>query len=406
MSQRGNVLTSYGIPSSSIKALVTVSITPNISKLPPLSLYIHIPWCVRKCPYCDFNSHTTSVIPESDYIDALIDDLNQELESVQGRSLHSIFFGGGTPSLFSAKGISRILTEVERRISFSTDIEITLEANPGTVEQHKFSGYRAAGVNRLSIGVQSFNQKHLLSLGRIHNNMEAIAAADTAKKAGISNFNIDLMHGLPEQTQREGLTDIQQAIDLEPTHISWYQLTIEPNTVFYNSPPTLPSDDKLADIQEAGEELLGSAEFNQYEISAYSRGNRPSKHNTNYWLFGDYIGIGAGAHGKITDISKQQISRRWKTRSPKDYLSSETDFIAGQRVLQAEELPLEFVMNGLRLNAGFSEDVFTARTGLGLGSIESRLDQLVAKQLLQNRNGRIATTPMGRRFLNTILEEF
>ncbi len=379
---------------------------PHITELPPLSLYIHIPWCVRKCPYCDFNSHTTDIIPEALYIDALIADLDQELESAQGRPLHSIFFGGGTPSLFSASGISRILTEVERRIPFSTGIEITLEANPGTVEQHKFSGYATAGVNRLSIGVQSFNQTHLLSLGRIHNNVEAIAAATTAKKAGINNFNIDLMHGLPAQTQREGLADIQQAIDLEPTHISWYQLTIEPNTVFYNSPPILPSNDKLADIQEAGEELLGNAGFNQYEISAYSRGNRPSKHNTNYWLFGDYIGIGAGAHGKITDMNNQQIVRRWKTRSPKDYLSSEAGFIAGDRLLQAAELPLEFLMNGLRLNAGFSEDVFTARTGLGFSSIESELEQLIAKKLLQNSDGQISTTPMGRRFLNTILEEF
>lgn len=380
--------------------------TPHLTNLPPLSLYIHIPWCIRKCPYCDFNSHTTSVIPESHYIDVLIDDLNQELESVQGRSLHSIFFGGGTPSLFSAKGIARILTEVERRISFSKDIEITLEANPGTVEQHKFSGYSTAGVNRLSIGVQSFNQTHLLSLGRIHNNIEAIAAAAAAKKAGISNFNIDLMHGLPGQTQYEGLADIQQAIDLDPTHISWYQLTIEPNTVFYNSPPALPNDEKLADIQDAGEKLLDSAGFSQYEISAYTRGNNPSKHNTNYWLFGDYIGIGAGAHGKITDISNQQIARRWKTRSPKDYLSAETSLIAGQRVLQADELPLEFVMNGLRLNAGFGEHVFTARTGLELNSIESQLEQLIAKKLLQTNDGQISTTPMGKRFLNTILEEF
>ena len=406
MSQRGNVLTSYGIPSGSIKALVTVSITPNISKLPPLSLYIHIPWCVRKCPYCDFNSHTTSVIPESLYIDALIEDLTQELASVQGRSLHSIFFGGGTPSLFSAAGIARILTEVERRISFCRDIEITLEANPGSAEQHKFSGYSAAGVNRLSIGVQSFNPVHLSSLGRIHSNTEAIAAADAARRAGISNFNIDLMHGLPGQTQPEGLADIQQAIDLEPTHISWYQLTIEPNTVFYNSPPTLPSDDQLADIQDAGDEMLGNAAFSQYEISAYSRDNQFSKHNTNYWLFGDYIGIGAGAHGKITDICSQQIVRRWKTRSPKDYLSSDTGLIAGDRQLIAAELPLEFLMNGLRLNDGFETDLFTARTGLAWESMQPKLDQLIQRKLLKHQSGNLRATAAGKRFLNTILEEF
>ncbi len=378
----------------------------NISELPPLGLYIHIPWCVRKCPYCDFNSHTTDHIPEALYVKALINDLDQELQSVQGRELQSIFFGGGTPSLFSAKAIGKILTEVEQRIPFAEKIEITLEANPGTVEQSKFSGYQAAGVNRLSIGVQSFNQTHLQSLGRIHNNLEAVKAAAAAKTAGITNFNIDLMHGLPGQSEAEGLADIQRAIELEPTHISWYQLTIEPNTAFYKSPPILPNEDKLADIQEAGEKLLASENYAQYEVSAYSQGDRQSRHNTNYWLFGDYIGIGAGAHGKITDISKRQIVRRWKTRLPKDYLSPDSDFVGGDRLLLSDDLPLEFLMNSLRLNDGFDIETYVARTGLGFDSIDSRLQQLITKQLLQNHHGQISTTPLGRRFLNSILQEF
>ncbi|MFA7554933.1 MAG: radical SAM family heme chaperone HemW, partial [Spongiibacteraceae bacterium] len=378
----------------------------QLGELPPLGLYIHIPWCVRKCPYCDFNSHTTAAIPEQEYVNALIDDLEQELQFVQGRPLQSIFFGGGTPSLFSGAAIARILTAVEQRIPFAVDIEITLEANPGTVEQGKFSAYAAAGVNRLSIGVQSFNADHLKTLGRIHSNQEAIKAAHTAIKAGINNFNIDLMHGLPKQTEQQALQDIEQAIALNPTHISWYQLTIEPNTAFYSAPPTLPDDDRLADIQDAGEHLLSQANFQQYEISAYSRNKAQSRHNTNYWLFGDYIGIGAGAHGKLTLLHEQQIIRRWKTRSPKDYLASDKEFIAGSKVLQAEELPLEFFLNSLRLTNGFSSALFQARTGLSLSAVQTQLAMLNNKKLLSISDQSINTTPLGRRFLNSILAEF
>ena len=378
----------------------------SLLELPPLSLYIHIPWCIRKCPYCDFNSHTAESIPEQAYAKALIEDLDLELPLVQNRQLYSIFFGGGTPSLFSAATIAEILQQVEKRVPFAADIEITLEANPGTVEQEKFSGYAAAGVNRLSIGVQSFNAGHLKSLGRVHNNSEAIKAATTARNAGIDNFNIDLMHGLPRQSQQQALDDIQQAIDLKPTHISWYQLTIEPNTAFYNAPPTLPSDDNLADIQSAGEQRLQQHDYHQYEISAYSLKGKQSQHNINYWSFGDYIGIGAGAHGKQTDLAQQQILRRWKTRAPKDFLTREETFIAGERILAQQEIPLEFMMNSLRLNQGFQTQQFEQRTGLPLDRITPKLDTLTQRGLLEKTGNNIYPTATGRRFLNSLLEQF
>ena len=378
----------------------------HLRSLPPLSLYIHIPWCVRKCPYCDFNSHTSNHIPEQDYVTALLSDLDEELIFVQGRKLHSIFFGGGTPSLFSAKSIAEILSGVEKRIPFSPGIEITLEANPGTVEQQNFIGYQQAGVNRLSIGVQSFNNLHLKALGRIHNHNEAINAALAAKKAGIENFNIDLMHGLPEQTADQALQDLQQAIDLGPMHMSWYQLTIEPNTAFYSSPPVLPEDDQLADIQQAGEELLSASGFQQYEISAYSQKEKQAKHNINYWEFGDYLGIGAGAHGKITHLKEQTIHRRWKTRAPKDYLDQEKLFLAGQKQLLTGELPLEFLMNALRLNKGFSKTLLQERTGQEFSAIETSIKKLIDKKLLREKEQTISTTNLGRRFLNTVLLEF
>lgn len=374
-------------------------------KLPPLSLYIHIPWCVRKCPYCDFNSHTTNDIPEDEYVNALIEDLGQELPFVQQRSLTSIFFGGGTPSLFSTRAIADILEAVEKSIPFSSDIEITLEANPGTTEREKFAGYRSAGVNRLSIGVQSFNNDHLQTLGRIHNSEDAIAAINNARQVGFDNFNIDLMHGLPAQSPDNALADLQQAIDLEPTHLSWYQLTIEPNTAFYNAPPTLPEDDQLGDIQLAGESFLQQHGFDQYEVSAYSR-LRPSLHNLNYWQFGDYIGIGAGAHGKLTQLTDGTIQRRWKTRVPKDYLNADKLFLAGQRKLTTDELPLEFAMNALRLNQGFSIQQFEQRTGLPVTVIQPAIQQLTAKGLMETTGSQISTTALGRRFLNTILEAF
>lgn len=386
-------------------ALATTNQT-LLTELPPLSLYIHIPWCVRKCPYCDFNSHTTDSIPEQQYVDALIADLDLELAAVQGRSLQSIFFGGGTPSIFSARAIANILSAVEQRIPFSASIEITLEANPGTVEQHKFSDFYLAGVNRLSIGVQSFHNHHLKKLGRIHDNTEAITAAATAQRAGFSNFNIDLMHGLENQTAAEATADLEQAIDLGARHISWYQLTIEPNTVFYSTPPTLPDDDNLAEIQSAGEAILQQAGFQQYEISAYAIAGAQSQHNLNYWLFGDFIGIGAGAHGKITMLNEQTISRRWKTRAPNDYLNPDKPFTAGQKTLDRNDLPLEFMMNSLRLHAGFDTALFQQRTGLSLQAIQHQLDQLFDLNLLSQHQQTITSTLLGRRFLNDILAFF
>ncbi len=265
---------------------------------PPLAAYVHIPWCVKKCPYCDFNSHTSATgLPETEYVDALIADLDQELASGAGQTLTSIFFGGGTPSLFSAASLGRILQAMQNRLSFAADIEITLEANPGTFEQVKFAGYRAAGINRLSIGIQSFDATHLKALGRIHDDAEALRAVDMARRAGFDNLNLDLMHGLPGQTLEQAMADIDQALELSPEHLSWYQLTLEPNTVFYSKPPVLPEDDILWDIQEAGQARLAGAGYQQYEISAYARNGQRARHNLNYWQYGDFLGIGAGAHG-------------------------------------------------------------------------------------------------------------
>ena len=294
--------------------------------LPTLSLYVHIPWCVRKCPYCDFNSHESTTIDEERYITTLLADLKteQQLRLSLGHShkLSSIFFGGGTPSLFSAEGIAGILQAAESTVGFEDDIEITLEANPGTFEQEKFSGFFDAGINRLSIGIQSFNEQQLHKLGRIHSSNEAKTAVGIAKKAGFSNINIDLMHGLSEQSVLEAKADLQTAIDLEPQHISWYQLTIEPNTAFYRQPPPLPADDILADIQYHGTQLLEKYGYHQYEVSAFSQSGRQSKHNMNYWQFGDYIGIGAGAHGKLSNNQTQEVIRRQKTRLPEHYMKN------------------------------------------------------------------------------------
>ncbi len=382
--------------------------------LPPLSLYVHIPWCVRKCPYCDFNSHTNNgdALPENDYVDALLADLAAEAssEKLQGRQLLSIFFGGGTPSLFSAAAIARILRGAEQLIGFEPAVEITLEANPGTVEQQKFKGFREAGVNRLSIGIQSFNDAHLERLGRIHNGAEALSAIDIARQAGFDNINLDLMHGLPEQTPEQAIADLQQAIDLQPEHLSWYQLTIEPNTAFHNQPPLLPVENTLERIQTQGNKLLESAGFSAYEISAYATPQRQSQHNCNYWQFGDYLGIGAGAHGKITDINQQQITRTRKTRQPNNYLSrlakGET-FQAEQSVLDRAELPLEFLMNALRLKHGVASTLFSERTCASLKTIETHWQVLETKGLVEPlSSGRLSCTALGHRFLDSILAEF
>ncbi|MEH6364711.1 MULTISPECIES: radical SAM family heme chaperone HemW [Pseudomonas] len=375
-------------------------------ELPPLAMYIHIPWCVKKCPYCDFNSHAAApTLPEEEYVDALLADLDADLTHVHGRPLSSIFFGGGTPSLFSAKALGRLLEGVERRIRFAPDIEITLEANPGTFEQAKFSAYRQLGINRLSIGVQSFQSAKLAALGRIHDGNEAIRAADMARAAGFDNFNLDLMHGLPDQSIDDALSDLRTAIAQKPTHLSWYQLTLEPNTVFWNQPPTLPEDDTLWDIQEAGQTLLAEHGYAQYEVSAYAQPGKAARHNLNYWTFGDFIGIGAGAHAK-TSSPDGIISRSWKTRLPKDYLNPGKQFTAGHRVLEPDELPFEFLMNVLRLTEGAASEMFTRRTGLPLSLLASARQEAEKRGLLKAEPNRLVATREGQLFLNDLLQQF
>ena len=374
--------------------------------LPPLALYIHIPWCVRKCPYCDFNSHAAGpTLPEEEYVDALLADLDADLQHVHGRPLTSIFFGGGTPSLFSDRALGRLLEGVERRVAFAGDIEITLEANPGTFEQAKFKGYRALGINRLSIGVQSFQEAKLKALGRIHNGDEAIRAADMARAAGFDNFNLDLMHGLPQQSIEDALFDLRTAIAQAPTHLSWYQLTMEPNTVFWSQPPTLPEDDLLWDIQEAGQALLAAEGYAQYEVSAYAQPGKQARHNLNYWTFGDFLGIGAGAHAKLS-TPDGRIQRTWKTRLPKDYLDPAKAFQAGERLLTADELPFEFLMNVLRLSEGAPAELFSQRTGLPLQQLERSRREAERQGLLQADHTRLVATAKGQLFLNDLLQQF
>ncbi|KPA89471.1 putative oxygen-independent coproporphyrinogen III oxidase [Pseudomonas asplenii] len=377
-----------------------------LPQLPPLALYIHIPWCVRKCPYCDFNSHAASpVLPEKEYVDALLADLEQDLPAAYGRELSSIFFGGGTPSLFSPQALGRLLRGVEARIPFASDIEITLEANPGTFEQDKFTAYRQLGINRLSIGIQSFQEDKLKALGRIHTGGEAVRAADMARQAGFDNFNLDLMHGLPDQSLEDALGDLRQAIALKPTHLSWYQLTLEPNTVFWNQPPTLPEDDTLWDIQEAGQALLAEHGYAQYEVSAYAQPGRAARHNLNYWSFGDFIGIGAGAHGKLSHPDGR-IVRTWKTRLPKDYLNPAKNFQAGEKALENDELPFEFLMNALRLTEGVDAALFAQRTGLALDSLNEGRAEAEQSGLLQVEPTRLVATARGQLFLNDLLQHF
>lgn len=373
----------------------------------PLSLYVHIPWCVRKCPYCDFNSHESKTeIPEAQYIDALLRDLEQDLPRVWGRRISSIFFGGGTPSLFSPEAIDRLLSGIRALLPFMGDIEITMEANPGTAEARKFQGFRAAGVNRLSIGVQSFNPLQLQKLGRIHGELEARRAAEWALEAGFDNFNLDLMHGLPEQTVADAMRDLETAIALKPTHLSWYQLTIEPNTRFAFDPPALPDDDVLSDIQDAGHALLQASGYARYEVSAYASTNRRALHNLNYWQFGDYLGIGAGAHGKITDLQQQHAYRLHKKKHPKDYLAGDGNYIAGEQAISADDLPFEFMMNALRLVDGVPASFYQARTGLRLEALNSVLLRLRQEGLLQADSELLAPTETGLRYLNSVLQRF
>ena len=382
--------------------------------MPPLSLYIHVPWCVKKCPYCDFNSHEFKDIPEQAYLLALQADFLQELDLLDSsREIQSIFIGGGTPSLLSSEFYNALLKFLSQRIPFSSDIEITLEANPGTVDADNFKGYFQAGINRLSIGVQSFSDSLLSEIGRIHNSEQAIKAFDVARRAGFQNINIDLMHGLPKQTNQAAIDDLETAISLNPEHLSWYQLTIEPNTFFYSKPPVLPQENLLYSIFENGKSLLAKNQYKQYEVSAYAKDGqttKQAKHNLNYWQFGDYIGIGAGAHGKITDAAGL-IKRRWKVKQPEHFINNQKT-LAGERTLSQDELPLEFLMNALRLNKGFQTKQFEQRTGLAFSTIEEQLIKLQQTgyvELEANSNNAIASVKASKRgllFLDTILSAF
>ncbi|MET0044139.1 MAG: radical SAM family heme chaperone HemW [Candidatus Thiodiazotropha sp. 6PLUC3] len=376
--------------------------------LPPLSLYIHIPWCVRKCPYCDFNSHAVkSDLPEQAYVAALLSDLKADSSYISARKLNSIFIGGGTPSLFSADAVATLLQGIAQQIELTESIEITLEANPGAVDSRAFAGYREAGVNRLSLGIQSLQASALSALGRIHSPEEAIDGVSLARKAGFDNINIDMMFGLPQQTPEMARQDLLAAIDLNSEHLSYYQLTLEPNTSFYHNPPPLPEEDHLWQIQQQGEEILAEAGFEHYEVSAFARPDAQCCHNYNYWRFGDYLGIGAGAHAKLT-LPGGQVKRFWKHRHPEAYLAAAEaeDFTQGQRYLDQDDLILEFMMNALRLYQGVEVDLFEAHSGIGLAEIEGLLSHAVDKGLLLPVEQRLCATDLGRRFLNDLITHF
>ncbi len=380
-----------------------------LSRLPPLSLYIHIPWCVRKCPYCDFNSHNApATLPQKEYVDALLRDLDQDLSLAQGRILQSIFFGGGTPSLFASDNIARILDGVAARLVFAPGIEITLETNPGTVEHGPFADYRRAGVNRISFGVQSFNDDALKRIGRIHDAAQAERAVKQAQDAGIENLNLDLMYALPQQTLDAALRDVEKAISLQTPHLSHYQLTLEPNTPFAANPPALPDDDCAWDMQEACQARLAHAGLAQYEVSAYAKTGHECRHNLNYWRFGDYLGIGAGAHAKLTDTSTGTIRRRWKVRTPRGFLEHAGTLrgIGGDDAIATERLPSEFMLNALRLNAGFPFAEFALRTGLGDDAIRPQIDDAMRCGWLQIVDGNLRATEFGQRFLNDVIASF
>lgn len=377
----------------------------------PLALYVHLPWCARKCPYCDFNSHAArGPIPEDAYVAALIRDLDFELRDAESRTLGSVFFGGGTPSLFSAGAIGRVLDAASQRLGFAPDIEITLEANPGTADAAHFRGYRAAGVNRMSIGVQSFDDTHLRSLGRIHGREEALHAFALARAAGFDNLNLDLMFALPAQAIAGALADLRQAIGLAPEHLSWYHLTLEPNTEFAARPPRLPDADAAADMHDAGCELLASSGFRHYETSAFARTGRRSRHNLNYWGFGDYLGIGAGAHAKRTFAAPGalRIERRARHKHPRTYMESAGGGAAmqEQRRLTADELPFEFCMNALRLHQGFTRAQFESRTGLALAALDPALGEALRLGLVEETAAHIRPTEAGRRYQNRLFSLF
>ena len=375
--------------------------------LPPLSLYIHTPWCVKKCPYCDFNSHESrGEIPEQAFLHALLEDFEDELPRAQGRVLTSIFIGGGTPSLLSADFYRQLFEALSSKVAFAPDMEITLEANPGTFEQGKFSDFREVGVNRLSIGVQSFSERHLTNLGRIHSGFEAQRAVELAQRVGFDNINIDLMFGLTDQNIASALDDLNQAIALKPRHISWYQLTVEPNTYFFKSRPVLPDDDSIWDMQVAGKARLDEAGYKNYEISAYSQTGFTSRHNLNYWQFGDYLAIGPGAHGKVTKLAPFTVERYWKTRNPADYLDPNKVYCSGVKPITKNDMGFEFMLNALRLSEGTSHKIFASRTGLSFSTVEKKVTALVGEGLMWNDGLDFGPTAKGQQYLNFILEKF
>jgi putative oxygen-independent coproporphyrinogen III oxidase len=375
----------------------------RLALLPPLALYVHIPWCVRKCPYCDFNSHErTGALPEREYVEKLFFDLEGLIPAVWGRRIISVFIGGGTPSLFSPESIDSLLSGVRARLTLEPDAEITLEANPGTVEAERFRGFRQAGVNRISIGVQSFDDAMLSTLGRVHGAAEARRAIEQSL-AAFDNVNIDLMYGLPGQTIAMACADIEEGARSGVPHLSAYQLTIEPNTVFWSKPPTLPAHDECADMQVMVERILGEAGFGHYETSAFARPGRRCRHNLNYWEFGDYLGIGAGAHGKIS--FPDRITRHERVKQPRDYMDKGNSF-SGEKTIATSELPFEFMLNALRLVDGFEVKLFGERTGLLLTSIEPQLQEAEKQGLIERDWKRIRPTARGQRFLNTLFELF
>ena len=377
--------------------------------LPPLSLYVHLPWCVRKCPYCDFNSYEArGTLPDSEYVDALLRDLRSEVAFTQGRRIETIFFGGGTPSLFSGAAVRRLLDGLRAEIVLDADAEITLEANPGAVDAARFTQFREAGVNRLSIGIQSFRAAQLRALGRIHDGAEAVAAVATARAAGFDNVNLDLMYGLPADDAAGAVADLEHAIALSPAHVSWYQLTLEPNTAFERRPPQLPDDSVVAQIEEQGRALLAAQGFERYEISAYARHGRRCAHNLNYWQFGDYLGVGAGAHGKVTLLDEHQIARRARTRNPRTYVqrAGTSSAVSEERITGRSQAALEFLMNALRVLDGAAVETFEARAGQPIAALASARAAATARGWLGAEPDRLRATPAGIEKLNRVLELF
>jgi oxygen-independent coproporphyrinogen-3 oxidase len=378
--------------------------------LPPLGLYVHLPWCVKKCPYCDFNSHQLKTErPRADYIDSLLRDFDQELPALGGRRVETVFFGGGTPSLFDPSQFAHLLARLRARIDFAPDAEITLEANPGTIERGRFAGYRDAGINRVSLGAQSFEPRALERLGRIHTPEDTLRAVAELRAAGMHNFNLDLMYALPGQSLAEARTDVLTACCLEPAHISYYQLTLEPGTVFHSQPPNLPDEESAWNIQLEGQELLARAGYEQYEVSAYARAGARCRHNLNYWTFGDYVGIGAGAHGKVSLELPGRVLRSAKPKQPRDYqlqLTADPPFAGDRRSIALVDLPFEFMLNALRLNEGFACAEFTGRTGLRIDALAPRLAAARERGLLEPSATGWRATPLGLRFLNDLQATF